>query len=566
LKNFKSLLLLKLPYCTHPDSLSRDEDFRTISTFRPIPSLALASLCAFLDKYKTYDYSLKAIDINIEAYTTPEVPIDASIYLGLLTNYIKNNEYDVLALSAMFVFTTKWVDTAVEHSRKYRPEAKIVIGGGYPTLFPERCLKENGVDDVVIGEGESTLLHILNKYNNYKDIEFEKRFPFQGYASKNTKDEVVVVPRTHSLDLENLPYPAWNYLNVKKYFKNSGDKKLPIEASRGCPYSCNYCCTYLAWGKSVRYKTVENMINEIEEQEDRYNNPTICFIDDNMSFSKKWITQFLTQLISKNLSLDASASNFCVKHLDEEVVDLLVKAGVKEFGIAVESGSPQMQKHIRKNVNFDKVREVVKIMKAKNLHVHVCWMLGFPNETLQQINSTIDFARELKAHSNQFMTVLPYPGTKLFEDAKSNNLLISPDDDLDKYDNRKCDYLKSDEWNSNQLQEIGYDANIELNFLNNPCLDTAEGRDSILRRFEDLLLTLPEHIILHICVGYINKLKNNSVNYEKHYKTAERLFKNQPLYNTFIKYLSWDFNIVNDFVEYLKANNKEIGYPFLKRA
>ncbi len=558
MKNFKSLLLLKLPYCTHPDSLSRDEDFRTISTFRPIPSLALASLCAFLDKYKTYDYSLKAIDINIEAYTTPEVPIDASIYLGLLTNYIKNNEYDVLALSAMFVFTTKWVDTAVEHSRKYRPEAKIVIGGGYPTLFPERCLKENGVDDVVIGEGESTLLHILNKYNNYKDIEFEKRFPFQGYASKNTKDEVVVVPRTHSLDLENLPYPAWNYLNVKKYFKNSGDKKLPIEASRGCPYSCNYCCTYLAWGKSVRYKTVENMINEIEEQEDRYNNPTICFIDDNMSFSKKWITQFLTQLISKNLSLDASASNFCVKHLDEEVVDLLVKAGVKEFGIAVESGSPQMQKHIRKNVNFDKVREVVKIIKSKKLHVHICWMLGFPNETLRQIKSTIDLARELRAHSNQFMTVLPYPGTKLFEEAKSNDLLMSPDDDLDKYDNRKCDYLKSDEWDSNKLREMSYDANIEINFLNNPCLDSVEGRDYILRKYEDLLLTLPDHIIMHISVGYINKLKNNLVKYEKHYKTAAGLFKQQPLYNTFKKYLSWDHNIINDFVEYLKVNDKEI--------
>jgi hypothetical protein len=183
-------------------------------------------------------------------------------------------------------------------------------------------------------------------------------------------------------------------------------------------------------------------------------------------------------------------------------------------------------------------------------------MLGFPNETLQQINSTIGFARELRAHSNQFMTVLPYPGTKLFEEAKNNDLLMSPDEDLDRYDNRKCDYLKSDEWDSTQLQEMSYDANIELNFLNNPCLDTAEGRDFILRKFEDLLLTLPEHIIIHISVGYINKLKSNLINYEKHYKEAVRLFERQPLYNTFIKYLSWDHDIINDFVEYLNANKK----------
>jgi magnesium-protoporphyrin IX monomethyl ester (oxidative) cyclase len=140
------------------------------------------------------------------------------------------------------------------------------------------------------------------------------------------------------------------------------------------------------------------MINEIVEQEERYNKPTICFIDDNMSFSKGWITQFLTQLISKNISSDASASNFYVKHFDEEVIDLLAKAGVKVFGIAVESGSQQMQKHIRKKVDFDKVREVVKIIKSRKLHVYICWMLGFPNETLQQINSTIAFARELRAH------------------------------------------------------------------------------------------------------------------------------------------------------------------------
>jgi radical SAM superfamily enzyme YgiQ (UPF0313 family) len=277
-----------------------------------------------------------------------------------------------------------------------------------------------------------------------------------------------------------------------------------------------------------------------------------------MSFSKKWIVQFLTQLISKNILLDASASNFCVKHLDEEVIDLLVKAGVKEFGIAVESGSQQMQKHIRKNVDFDKAREVVKIIKSKGLHVHICWMLGFPNETLQQINSTIDLARELRAHSNQFMTVLPYPGTKLFEEAKSNDLLMSPDEDLDKYDNRKCDYLKSDEWDSNKLQEMSYDANIELNFLNNPCLDSVEGRDYIIGKYEELLLTLPDHIIMHICVGYINKLKNNLANCEKHYMAAARLFKQQPLYNTFTKYLSWDYYIINDFVEYLKVNNKMI--------
>ncbi len=553
MKDFKSIFLLTVPYCTHPDSLIIDDDFRTKSTFRPVLSLALATLCAFLDKYKTYDYKVKAVDLNTEAYTEPGIPIDISSYPGLLTDTIRNNEYDVLCISAMFVFNVKWVEATVKLSRKFHPDAKIIIGGGYPTLFPERCLREHDIDDVVIGEGGPTFLHILNKYNDHHDPKFEKKFPFERYASKNEKGEIVISKQRHNfINLSDLPIPAWHYLNIERYFKRSGDKALPIEASRGCPYRCSYCCTYLSWGRKIRYKPIENLINEILEIKKRYNVETLHFIDDNLSFSKEWIKEFLQRIIRMKLSLKLMSSNFSVKHLDKEIIDLLARAGMGEFGIAVESGSPEIQRRINKNLNFDQVRKVVKILKSHNLHVHICWMIGFPNETINQINSTFNFARELKAHSNQFLTVLPYPGTQLFEEAKSANLLVFQDDCLDKFDNRKCDYLKSDEWNYDRLQDMIYDANIEMNFLNNPSLDTIEGRDNILKYFEELLLKLPEHIIAHIIVGYLYKQKNFYSEYKKHYKSAIELFKNKKLNKTFVKYLSWDNPIIKDFNQFLK--------------
>jgi hypothetical protein len=129
MKRFKSVLLIRLPFCLHPHSSSPEvTNFRARQTFRPIPSLTLASLCAFFEKYKSYDYSLKAIDLNIEAYTTPGVPINISVYQKLLNDCIENNSYDVLALSVMLVYNIKWVDEAVMLSRKYHPDSKIVIG------------------------------------------------------------------------------------------------------------------------------------------------------------------------------------------------------------------------------------------------------------------------------------------------------------------------------------------------------------------------------------------------------------------------------------------------------
>jgi len=557
---FKSILLLKIPFCRFPDSKIEEENFRTKAPFRPIPSLALATLCGFLKKYKSIDYKINAIDVNIEAYTKPGVAIDYSAYPKLLEESIKNNSYDVLALSSMFVFNVKWVDIAVRLSRKYHPNAKIIIGGGYPTLFPERCLKEHEIDDVVIGEGEATLLHLLNKYNKYHDSDFEEKFPFVSYATKNKDGEIQIIQRDKKfLDVSYLPAPAWEYLNVKKYFKNSGDRTLPVEGSRGCPYNCSYCCTYLSWGRRIRYKKVDQIVKELLETQEKFNPDCFHFVDDNLSFSKEWFKEFLNKLIDLGLPVKVDASNFSVKHIDEELVDLLIKADMNRVAMAVESGSKEIQERINKRLDFKKIEEAVAMVKSKNLPVHLCWMIGFPGETMEQINQTFNFARKLRAHSNQFLTVLPYPGTKLYEDAKEGGFLAFNDVDLDRFDNRKCEYLKSDEWNYEQIREMIYDINIEINFLNNPFLDTKEGEVNMLMFLEKLLLRLPEHVISHIIAGYIHKNKKDYAKCEMYYNSAvELLNTNKVLNDTFAKYLLLNHPIINDFNKYLQKNDIKI--------
>ncbi len=555
MKKYKSVLLIKLPFCTHPDAINADDNFRTKAPFRPVPSLALATLAAFFEKYNSLDYKLKVIDVNIEAYRKPGVPIDTSVYIDLLSDIIKTNDYDVLALSTLFVFNVRWVETAVALSRKIRPGAKIILGGGYATLFPEHCLKQHDIDDVVIGEGEATFLHIVNKYNNHRDIEFEKKFPFEGYATKHKKGEIFKKTATHFIEMGDLPIPAWDKLNTERYFERSGDGLLPIEGSRGCPYGCTYCCTYLSWGKKVRYKPVDNLLNEMTEIGKKYKADTLHFNDDNLGFKKEWLMEFMERATKKNFGFKFSASNFSVKHLDEEIIDLLARVyGPGQFvGIAVETGCPTMQKKINKNLDFNKIREVVQIMKKKKLHVHIHWMVGFPGEAIEQIQKTFAFARELRGHSNQFLTVTPYPGTKLFKEAEEAGLLRIPKYDFDKYDNRRSEYLKSDEWDYNLLQEMIYDANIEINFLNHPQMDIPGEIDEILLYLTELLKRLPDHIISRIMVGYIYKKKGNTKKGENYYDSAYKLFKKERLRKTFLKYLSWEeYDSIRDFNAYLE--------------
>ncbi len=557
-KEYRKVLLLKVPHCVHPDAIPENDSFRLKHTFRPIPSFGLAALCAFLEKHNTFGYDIKAVDINIEAYKKPGVPIDIYDYPALLEEQIKNREYDVLGISVMFVFNVRWLYQAVALSRKYHPQAKIIVGGGYSTIFPGKCLKDLDVDTVVIGEGEASLVHILNRYNNFNDPAFAERFPFNGFAEKDAQGNIQVTPLTHFIDMNDIPAAAWEYLDVEKYFQNSGDRMLAIEGVRGCPYHCTFCNTQLSWGHKLRYKKVATLITEMLELDKKFH-AQLHFIDDNRSINRQWMMDFLHQVLEHHIELEPVPSSFHTHHLDGEMLDLLKKGGIKTVGIAVETGSPEMQKRLKKNLDFDKVREVVRLIKSKGLRVHVNYLFGFPHETLAQVKETLNIARELKAHSNQFLILVPYPGTELYKEAQEDKLLVFEENDLDNFEPRRSNYLYSDEWTAAQLEEIIYDANIELNFLDNASLYIPEQWD-IFREFcEKLLLRIPGHIASYLVVGYIYKQQHDPVNYEKFYQGAVESFKDQGTYETFYRYLALDHNpIITDFNNYCSTRGIEI--------
>ena len=209
----------------------------------------------------------------------------------------------------MFVFNIHWLELIARLSRRYNPDARIIVGGGYPTIFPEKCLEDPNVDSIVIGEGEATLVHLLNRFNDFRDSEFEGKFPFDGYGTKTKDGKIEIVPKRNFLDMSDIPDPDWHYLNVEKYFESSGDRTLPIEAVRGCPYHCNFCNTHLSWGHKQRYKEVDRVIDELLKYERKYQIKP-HFIDDNRSVNRKWIIEFLNKVISKGLTLEQMPASF----------------------------------------------------------------------------------------------------------------------------------------------------------------------------------------------------------------------------------------------------------------
>lgn len=448
------------------------DDVRTKNSFRPLPSLALAALAAWVGER----HEVAAVDLNMAAYEAPGRMAGASELAVEMDRAIRTARYDWLCLSSMFAYNVRWLQDAITQSKRYHPEARIVMGGGLATLFPEEAHRL-GVDNLICGEGEVRLGHLIDG------------------KSYGRTDWTIV-------DLGALPPPAWGLLDVKGCWARGADRTLPIEASRGCPYNCSYCTVTGTWGPRVRYKDIDQVLHEIELAVDVHGAEKLHFVDDNLAFDRRWFKGFLRAFIGRGIKVQLDASNFSVIHLDEELAGLLVKAGFERVCVAVESGSRVIQERIRKRIDLACIEGRVRMLQRAGLWVHLCWMVGFPGETREQILETLALVERLRAESNQILTVVPYPGTDLHSEAKAAGMLVG-DIPLDRLDCRQAELLVNQEWDYPWLRDVVYDTNIGVNFLGNACLARRDPR--FVKFLDDLLLRLPEHLVARLLAGWLHE-------------------------------------------------------------
>lgn len=548
----KKILLLKVPDAIYPGGRKTD-DFSKKHTYYFFPSYALAALSAYMIKYLKIKYELKVVDVNFLAVSLGSKAI-SKLY-DYMKEIIKKNKFDILLISGQFMSNQRWVMAAVDLAHKIHPQAKIVVGGGFSTIFPEKMISAPGVDYVVVGEGEHTIINIINKICNFKDSDFEAKHPFEGYAEKFSNGSYKMVEKKSFIfNLEELPRPNWDWLDLEEYKKHSSSPFLPFMATRGCPYNCNYCSTKLSWGLRLRCRTVGDVVEEILWNYRKHGIKIFRCVDDNIIFDKKWFREFCRRLISLPKDITYNFYHFSVRQIDEEILDALRSINVKAITIAVESGDGDTQKAINKNLNLAEVEEKVKLIKQKGFRVNAYWMIGFPNETMRQIMNTVDMARSLRTDTVAVWKVFPYPGTKLYNDAKAQNLINLDEDDYESMSYQDSGKIFSNEWDGEKLSQIAYDANIELNFLNTPLYESKSGREELMSLLVDLTRRINGHVIAYIILGFLaDKFFGDQLEKDKEYRTAYNILKEGS--PTFERYLAWNFPQIIEFKKWAAENN-----------
>jgi hypothetical protein len=188
--------------------------------------------------------------------------------------------------------------------------------------------------------------------------------------------------------------------------------------TRGCPYRCLYCHSIL--GKAFRTRTPASVLAELRHLHDQYGITDFQIIDDNFNLDLPRAKTICDLIVASGMKLTLSFPNAIRgDRVDEELIDKMAAAGTKFISYAVETGSPRLQKLIRKNLNLDQTFRAIEYTTATGIVTRGFFMLGFPTETVAEVERTIDFANASALCGATFFTVVYFPGTELYRLAQS---------------------------------------------------------------------------------------------------------------------------------------------------
>lgn len=321
-------------------------------------------------------------------------------------------------------FTTPLFNEAkelVDIIKEFSLKIKVISGGVHPTILPKEVLKNTKIDVVVIGEGDHILPEVVLSKNISK---------IRGIAYKEEGKIILTEKALPIKDLDGLPYPAWNLLDVEKY-QNSKlvARKNPvgtIETSRGCMFSCVYCNKSI-FSRSFRVKSPKRVVDEIEYML-RCGFKEIHIWDDNFATNLKRAKDVCDEIIKRKLKfiwrLECGVRVDCV---DLEFFQKAKRAGCYGVSFGFESGNQKILDEMNKGTTIEQSYKACNMAKKAGLEITGFFMFGLPSETEETMKETIKLAKKLDCDYSKVTLVVPYPSTSLFERLQKEGLIKTKD-------------------------------------------------------------------------------------------------------------------------------------------
>src|SRR5215469_8477167 len=319
------------------------------------------------------------------------------------------------------VLTGAPISDALRMSRlvkRVRPELPVVWGGWHPSMFARECLVEPCVDVTVRGQGEETFAEIVRRLSEGRSLEGCAGCTVRladGTIHENPPRPLAPVDRFRAHDYGLIP--------VERYFQLKGKRQLDFISSQGCNFRCAFCSDPFVYGRKWVGLEPARMALRLKELWGRYRFDDVNFQDETFFTRAHRVRAFAEQLIAAGLKISWAATMRADQgvRLPDEVWARCKQSGLRRLLVGVESGSNEMLKRIRKDIKIEQVFHTAARMLKYRIAGHFPFIVGFPDESEQSVQATLDCAKRLRSLSPDFLTPIyyfkPYPGSELVIEA-----------------------------------------------------------------------------------------------------------------------------------------------------
>ena len=294
----------------------------------------------------------------------------------------------------------------------------VVVAGSDPSDHPSIYL-EGGAHVVVTGEGEVTLIEVLQSMEGRSNTPLSA---IEGVALRDT-DAVVVRtrPRAFIRDLDQLPRPAWDLVDIERYraiwLRRHGYFSMNVATTRGCPYHCNWCAKPI-YGQRYAARGPRQVADEIAWLKRTYRPDHIWMADDIFGLTPGWIEAFARAVVER----DAVVPYKCLLRADgvsAEVATALATSGCRTVWLGAESGSQAVLDAMEKGIRVDQIAAATARLRAVGIDVGFFLQFGYPGETMDDIRLTLEMLRFCRPDDIGVSVSYPLPGTPFFERVKT---------------------------------------------------------------------------------------------------------------------------------------------------
>ncbi|MGD2125159.1 MAG: radical SAM protein [Desulfobacteraceae bacterium] len=298
--------------------------------------------------------------------------------------------------------------------------AKVIVGGPHATYFHREVLEDcTAIDIVIRHEFDTKIADVVSNLDNPGDID--------GISYRDGNDVIDNGDGELLADLDKVPFPDRDLIPWHWYIEAwySRQPFMNMMTSRGCPYHCSFCLwPQSMYGHKQRFRSLDNVFSEIDFLVDRYGLKEINVDDGTFTTNRQRVIEFCQRLRQEKLKL-VWTCNGRVDNLDDEMLTEMKASGCKMIRLGVESGSQEVLNKIRKGLSLDQIEDGIRLVKKHGIQALGGFMFGFPYDSRESVEQTIQFAKKLSPDQVQFSIAMCYPGTSLYEYAKDNDLLVA---------------------------------------------------------------------------------------------------------------------------------------------